>query len=62
MRKSLLQFVLAGIMLAISAVAYGQGTTTSSLNGKITDAAGAPLPGATIVAIHTPSAFTESLT
>ncbi|MFT6827582.1 MAG: hypothetical protein ACI9Z3_000130 [Roseivirga sp.] len=55
MRKSLLQFVLAGIMLAISAVAYGQGTTTSSLNGKITDAAGAPLPGATIVAIHTPS-------
>uniref|UniRef100_UPI004048250C TonB-dependent receptor domain-containing protein n=3 Tax=Roseivirga sp. TaxID=1964215 RepID=UPI004048250C len=55
MRKSLLQFVLAGIMLAISAVAYGQGTTTSSLNGKITDAAGAPLPGATVVAIHTPS-------
>lgn len=55
MRKSLLKFVLAGIMLAISAVAYGQGTTTSSLNGKITDAAGAPLPGATVVAIHTPS-------
>jgi outer membrane receptor for ferrienterochelin and colicin len=55
MRKSLLTFVLSGILLAISAVTYGQGTTTSSLNGKITDAAGDPLPGATIVATHTPS-------
>ncbi|MFT7056923.1 MAG: outer membrane receptor for ferrienterochelin and colicin, partial [Roseivirga sp.] len=55
MRKSLLTFVLFGILLAVSVVTYGQGTTTSSLNGKITDAAGGPLPGATIVAIHTPS-------
>lgn len=34
---------------------YGQGATTSSLSGKITDPNGVPLAGASIVAVHVPS-------
>ena len=35
--------------------ALGQGVTKSQISGIVTDAEGAPLPGATIVAIHQPS-------
>lgn len=34
---------------------FGQGTTTSALNGIVTDQNGEPLPSATIIAIHIPS-------
>ncbi len=51
MKRNLLTLCL----LAIAFVGYGQGLTTSSMNGRITDSAGQPLPGATIVAIHTPT-------
>jgi hypothetical protein len=34
---------------------FGQGVTTAALNGIITDQSGAPLPSATIIAIHQPS-------
>lgn len=42
-------FLSCGIML------YGQGSTTSTMSGRIADAEGESLPGATIVATHVPS-------
>jgi hypothetical protein len=43
------------IFLFISVLMFGQGATTSSLSGNITDSKGEPLVGASIVAIHVPS-------
>ena len=43
------------VFLFISVLIFGQGATTSSLSGKITEASGEALPGASIVAIHVPS-------
>ena len=43
------------IFLFISVLMFGQGATTSSLSGNITDSKGDPMPGASIVAIHVPS-------
>ena len=43
------------VFLFISLMMYGQGSTTSSLSGKITDSKGSPMAGASIVAIHVPS-------
>ncbi len=49
--------VMLGAMLFFiaSAISFGQGTTTSGMNGKITDTDGGPLPGATVMAVHTPT-------
>ena len=41
--------------MALSVFAFGQGVTTSAMNGKITDNDGAPLPGATVMAVHQPT-------
>jgi hypothetical protein len=41
--------------LFIALIANGQGTTTSSMGGKINDKNGQPLPGATVLAVHIPS-------
>ncbi|MFY0594127.1 TonB-dependent receptor [Roseivirga sp.] len=55
MKRQLLQLLMAGLMLVLVNAAFGQGTTTSSINGRVTDVNGETLPGATVVAVHTPS-------
>jgi hypothetical protein len=55
MMKQLKRLFMMLIFLFISVLIYGQGATTSSLSGNITDSKGDPMPGASIVAIHIPS-------
>ncbi len=43
------------VFLFINLLIFGQGATTSSLTGRITDSKGGPLPGTTILAVHVPS-------
>ena len=50
LKKGFAAFVAA--LVGITAFAQ---VTTSSLNGKVTDANGAAVPGAAVVAVHTPS-------
>ncbi|MDP3314367.1 carboxypeptidase regulatory-like domain-containing protein [Lutibacter sp.] len=46
---------LIALVFITTASMFGQGVTTSSINGKILDNNGAPLPGANVVAVHTES-------
>jgi len=52
MRRILL---LSIFMLTTIIGAWAQGATTSAMNGKVTDQKGEPMPGATVIATHTPS-------
>ena len=46
--------ILLIAMLAVSSlIVYGQGSTTSAINGRITDENGEPLIGATVLAVYT---------
>ncbi|MEL6135210.1 MAG: carboxypeptidase regulatory-like domain-containing protein [Bacteroidota bacterium] len=42
-------------LIVLPVVMWGQGVTTSSMNGRVTDQQGKALVGATVVATHTPS-------
>ncbi len=53
MRK--LRFIFMPLLLFIGTATMMAQVTTSTLSGKITEADGQPLPGATIVATHVPS-------
>ena len=53
--KKLFTVILSSLMAMLMAVTAFAQVTTSSLNGKITDASGEAVPGAAVVAVHTPS-------
>jgi hypothetical protein len=50
--------LLLAFCVFLGLTAFGQGVTTSSLNGQISDQQGGPLPGANVVALHEPSGTT----
>jgi outer membrane receptor for ferrienterochelin and colicin len=52
MKRYLLLFIA---VLAFPVLAYGQGVTKASMRGTVTDAAGEALPGANVLAVHTPT-------
>ncbi|MFK7832874.1 MAG: carboxypeptidase regulatory-like domain-containing protein [Winogradskyella sp.] len=56
--KKFNQFLFAAVLTMFSMVAFAQGVTTASINGQVTEASGSALPGANIVAVHTPSGTT----
>ena len=55
MIKQLKNVFMMLVFLSVSVMIYGQGATTSGINGRVLDSAGQPLPGAAIVAVHVPS-------
>jgi len=55
MVKLITRFFTVISFLLVSVLMYGQGSTTSSMSGRIADGQGEPLPGASIVAVHVPS-------
>jgi hypothetical protein len=55
MMKQLKRSFMMLIFLLIGVLMFGQGSTTSSMSGKIVDKDGKSLPGATIIAVHVPS-------
>ncbi|MFD2569689.1 carboxypeptidase regulatory-like domain-containing protein [Spirosoma soli] len=69
MSKKLLHFraafmLLGSMLLAVlmGSGAMAQGVTTSSINGVVTDDKDQALPGATVVAVHTPSGTRYGIT
>ena len=50
-----LRLFLLIFVFSLSSLAHAQGVTTATLNGRILDEAGRPLPGATVIALHGPT-------
>lgn len=55
-QKILLFMMLIGIVtFSANQSVFAQGVTTAKMNGRVVDASGAELPGATVIAIHVPT-------
>lgn len=55
MIKQIRFLTMLAMLIVSSVMVSAQGVTTSGINGKVLDGNGAPIPGATVVAIHEPS-------
>ena len=55
MKGALHPLMILTLLLGFSLSAWGQGATTSTMTGRITNTGGQAMEGATVLAIHTPT-------
>jgi hypothetical protein len=55
MKEKTKRFFAMLLFIFVSLAVFGQGATTSSMNGRVVDSNEEPLAGATVVAVHVPS-------
>ena len=53
--RLLKQLMILGLFILTTQSIFSQGNTNSSINGSVVDQSGSSIPGATIIAVHTPS-------